>query len=127
MDKPLREKLGNIELLKPYFEEFEKDIGEHYVDNAQTLNERRMTNIGTFRIYILKYLQSLSTVRQDLTLIVRQLESGATGVPLELYLFTSTTAWVEYEKIQADIFDHLFAILPIFDLEVFQYQNKVYY
>ena len=127
MDTSLREKLGNIELLKPYFEEFEKNVGEHYVDNAQTLNERRMTNIGTFRIYILKYLQSLSTVRQDLTLIVRQLESGATGVPLELYLFTSTTAWVEYEKIQADIFDHLFAILPIFDLEVFQYQNKVYY
>ena len=127
MDKPLREKLGNIEILKPYFEEFEKNIGEHYVDNIQTLNERRLTNIGTFRIYVLKYLRSLSTVRQDLTLIVRQLESGATGVPLELYLFTSTTAWEQYEKIQADIFDHLFAILPIFDLEVFQYQNKVYY
>ena len=86
-----------------------------------------MTNIGTFRIYVLKYLQSLSTVRQDLTLLVRQLESGATGVPIELYLFTSTTAWEEYEKIQANIFDHLFAILPTFDLEVFQYQNKVYY
>ncbi len=127
MDKPLRERLGNIEILKPYFEEFEKKVGEHYVDNVQTLNERRMTNIGTFRIYILKYLRSLSTVRKDLTLIVRQLESGATGVPLELYLFTSTTEWEEYEKIQADIFDHLFAILPIFDLEVFQYQNKVYY
>jgi len=75
----------------------------------------------------LKYLQSLSTVRQDLTLLVRQLESGATGVPIELYLFTSTTEWAEYEKIQANIFDHLFAILPTFDLEVFQYQNKVYY
>ena len=127
MDKPLRERLGNIEILKPYFEEFEKDIGEHYVDDIYTLNGRRLTNIGTFRIYVLKYLQSLSTVRQDLTLLVRQLESGATGVPIELYLFTSTTAWEEYEKIQANIFDHLFAILPTFDLEVFQYQNKVYY
>lgn len=127
MDKSLREKLGNIELLKPYFEEVEKDIGEHYEDDVQTLNERRMTNIGTFRIYVLKYLQSLSTVRQDLSLIVRQLEPGATGVPMELYLFTATTEWAEYEKIQADIFDHLFAILPTFDLEVFQYQNKVNY
>ena len=127
MDKPLRDRLGNIEILKPYFEEFEKDIGEHYVDDIYTLNGRRLTNIGTFRVYILRYLQSLSTVRQDLTLLVRQLESGATGIPLELYLFTSTTAWAEYEIIQANIFDHLFAILPTFDLEVFQYQNKVYY
>ncbi|MGP1438757.1 MAG: mechanosensitive ion channel family protein [Treponema sp.] len=127
MDKKLRDRLGNIEILKPYFEEFEKDIGEHYVDDIYTLNGRRMTNIGTFRIYILRYLQSLSTIRQDLTLLVRQLESGPTGIPLELYVFTSTTEWAEYEKIQANIFDHLFAILPTFDLEVFQYQNKVYY
>ena len=127
MDKPLRDRLGNIEILKTYFEEFEKDIGEHYVDDIYTLNGRRLTNIGTFRIYVLRYLQSLSTVRQDLTLLVRQLESGPTGVPLELYLFTSTTEWAEYEIIQANIFDHLFAILPTFDLEIFQYQNKVYY
>ncbi|MGP1439196.1 MAG: mechanosensitive ion channel family protein [Treponema sp.] len=127
MDKPLRDRLGNIEILKPYFEDIEKDIGEHYVDDIYTLNGRRLTNIGTFRIYVLRYLQSLSTVRQDLTLLVRQLESGPTGIPLELYLFTSTTEWAEYEIIQANIFDHLFAILPTFDLEIFQYQNKVYY
>ena len=126
MDMTLRKKLGEIELLKPYFEEIEgkKEI-KYEMNGEYTLNTRHLTNVGTFRIYVLRYLQALQEVRQDLTLLVRQLESGPTGIPLELYLFTATTAWEEYEVIQADIFDHLFAILPVFELETFQYSNKI--
>jgi len=126
MDASLRKKLGEIELLKPYFEEIESTKQIKYeMSNEYTLNTRHLTNIGTFRIYVLRYLKALNEVRQDLTLLVRQLESGPTGIPLELYLFTATTAWAEYEVIQADIFDHLFAILPVFELETFQYSNKI--
>ena len=126
MDSSLRSRLGEIEILKPYFLEVEKDGTIHYeITEEYTLNKRHLTNIGTFRIYVLRYLRSLQEVRQDLTLLVRQLESGPTGIPLELYLFTATTEWAEYEVIQADIFDHLFAILPAFELETFQYNNKI--
>jgi len=124
MDMELREKLGKIELLKPYFEELESSSPPHYEPkNATFLNNRHLTNLGTFRAYVLRYLKSMTGVKQDLTLLVRQLESGPTGIPLELYLFTATTVWGEYEKIQADIFDHLFAILPVFELKTFQYSQ----
>ncbi len=126
MDPPLRKKLGEIEILKPYFEKVEKDGTIHYEGMEEyTFNKRHLTNIGTFRIYALLYLRSLKEVRQDLTLLVRQLESGPTGIPMELYLFTATTEWAEYEVIQADIFDHLFAILPVFELKTFQYNYKI--
>ena len=72
-------------------------------------------------MYVTRYLQSLDTLRKDLTFLVRQLEPGATGVPMEIYVFTATTDWGEYEKIQADIFDHLFASVHEFDLRIFQY------
>lgn len=126
MDKTLRERLGEFALLKDYFEKMEKDGNVQYEDGGKyKLDKKYLTNIGTFRIYVLQYLKASSEIRQDLTLLVRQLESGPTGIPLELYLFTATTAWAEYETIQADIFDHLFAILPAFELKTFQYNNMV--
>lgn len=82
-------------------------------------NARRLTNVGTFRAYTLAYLRVHPKVRQDMDLLVRQLAPGPTGLPLEIYCFTSA-AWVEYEGVQADIFDHLYAILPAFRLRVFQ-------
>lgn len=122
MDKQLRERVGKINLLKPYFEEIEPNINAKYaLDSEHPLNDNRLTNIGTFRIYVTKYLRSLSTLRQDLTFLVRQLEPGATGIPLEIYVFTATTNWNEYETIQADIFDHLFAAAREFELRIFQY------
>ena len=90
------------------------------VKGAKPINGRRITNIGTFRIYVEKYLRSLKTVNQGMTILVRQLEPGSCGLPIEVYCFTNTTDWGEYEKIQSDIFDHLLAILPVFDLRVFQ-------
>jgi miniconductance mechanosensitive channel len=83
-------------------------------------NTRRSTNIGTFRAYVESYLRNHPGVHQDMTLLVRQLPPGPEGLPLEIYCFTSTTAWGAYEGIQSDIFDHLYAILPEFDLRVFQ-------
>ena len=87
---------------------------------AVPANLRRLTNIGTFRAYVQAYLQAHPGVHQGMTLMVRMLEPTAEGVPLELYCFTATTAWVEYERIQGDIFDHLIAILPEFGLGLYQ-------
>lgn len=87
---------------------------------ASQVNSRRMTNLGVFRAYVLQYLRSNPKLRQDLALIVRQLPPSPTGLPLEIYCFTDTTLWVEYESIQSDIFDHLLAILPEFGLRIFQ-------
>ena len=87
---------------------------------AVPANLRRLTNIGTFRAYVQAYLQAHPGVHQGMTLMVRMLEPTAEGVPLELYCFTATTAWVQYEAIQGDIFDHLLALLPEFDLRLYQ-------
>ena len=84
------------------------------------VNMRRLTNIGTFRAYAWRYLKQHPKIRQDMTLLVRQLPPGPQGIPIELYCFTTTTAWGEYEDIQADIFDHLLAIVPEFGLRLFQ-------
>ena len=98
-------------------------------DNDETaqalssLNNRQLTNIGTFRAYITKYLQQNSLIRADLTCMVRQLTATQAGLPLEIYCFANTTNWLEYEAIQADIFDHLFAIAPQFDLRIFQHPS----
>jgi miniconductance mechanosensitive channel len=84
------------------------------------VNMRRLTNIGTFRAYALRYLKQHPKIHRGMTLMVRQLPPGPQGVPIELYCFTSTTEWGEYEDIQADIFDHLLAIVPEFGLRLFQ-------
>ncbi len=87
------------------------------------INSRQLTNIGTFRAYVENYLRHSGDIRQDMTLLVRQMAPTADGLPLELYCFTATTAWARYEAIQSDIFDHLLAILPEFGLRVFQHPS----
>lgn len=90
-------------------------------DQAGALaNVRRLTNIGTYRAYVEAYLRDHAGVNQEMTLMVRALEPTATGIPLEVYCFTATTAWGAYEGIQSDIFDHLIAVLPEFDLRLYQ-------
>lgn len=84
------------------------------------VNMRRLTNIGTFRAYAARYLEKHPQVHKGMTLMVRQLAPGPQGIPIELYCFTTTTAWGEYEDIQADMFDHLLAIIPEFGLRLFQ-------
>ena len=117
-------KYKKIQLLKDYIEETEKVIEdynkEHGIDNSILVNGRRQTNLGVFRAYLTNYLKSLPTVNQDLTCMVRQLQPIEQGIPLELYFFSAIKAWVPYEGVQADVFDHVLAIIPEFDLHVFQ-------
>jgi miniconductance mechanosensitive channel len=87
---------------------------------AISANHRRMTNIGTFRAYALEYLKSHPAIQPSMTCMVRQMQATAQGIPLEIYCFTSTTAWADYEQIQGDIFDYLVAVLPEFGLSLYQ-------
>ncbi len=84
------------------------------------VNARRVTNLGTFRAYVQQYLKHNPRIHQEMTQLVRQLQPTEYGLPLEIYCFTASTAWAEYEAIQSDVFDHLLAILPAFGLRVFQ-------
>ena len=117
-------KYRKIRLLKDYIEETEKVVEEynkeHGIDNSVLVNGRRHTNLGVFRAYLTNYLRSLPAVNQDLTCMVRQLQPTEQGIPLELYFFSSIKAWIPYEGVQADVFDHVLAIIPEFDLHVFQ-------
>ena len=117
-------KYRKIQILKDYVDETEKVVEdynkEHDIDNSVLVNGRRQTNLGVFRAYLTNYLKNLPTVNQDMTCMVRQLQPTETGIPLELYFFSANKVWVAYEGIQADVFDHVLAIIPEFDLQVFQ-------
>lgn len=94
---------------------------EYLLHSSSTLtNGRWLTNIGTFRAYILEYLRNHSDIKTEMGLMVRQLAPGEHGLPLEIYTFTKTTVWAEYEGIQADMMDHLLAVAPEFGIRVFQ-------
>ena len=109
-------------LLKDYIDEKFSALAEYNSNVAVNadVNRRRLTNIGTFRAYAWNYLRNHPSIREDMTLLVRQLPSGPQGLPIEIYCFTNTTAWADYEGIQADIFDHLIAIVAEFGLRLFQ-------
>lgn len=117
-------KYRKIGLLKAYIDEKEQVVEaynkEHDIDNSILVNGRRQTNLGVFRAYLTNYLRSLPDVNQDLMCMVRQLQPTEQGIPLELYFFSSIKDWVPYEGIQADVFDHVLAIITEFDLRVFQ-------
>ena len=123
------EKLHRFQLIDEYLNDKQKDIekwnAELKAQNSDAVNARRVTNIGTFRAYVERYLRKHKMLNQDMTLMVRQLAMTSDGLPLEVYCFTSTTVWPEYEGIQSDIFDHLLAILPEFGLRVFQHPSGV--
>ena len=91
-----------------------------HVDESNLVNGRRMTNIGTFRAYVEAYLSNQPMINQEMTFIVRQLAPTEHGLPIEIYVFSKVQAWAEYESIQANIFDHILAVIPEFDLRVFQ-------
>src|SRR5690606_12170693 len=89
-------------------------------DPAAIVNARRLTNIGTFRAYVVSYLKSRPDIRQDMTFLVRQLSPTPEGLPLEIYVFTNDTRWAYYEGIQADVFDHILSVVSEFGLQVYQ-------
>jgi len=111
-------------LLKDYIAEKEAELQAYNevlgAPHEAGVNLRKLTNIGTFRAYIYNYLKKHPKIHNDMTLIVRQLQSGPDGLPIEIYCFTNDTNWFNYEGIQSDIFDHLFAIAPEFGLQMYQ-------
>ncbi len=114
------DKFSDFKLLKTYIEEKKTVIQAHNNNEPHYVNQRHLTNVGTFKKYVENYLQSTGYVKEGMTFIVRQLQSNEKGLPIEIYFFCNEQSWATYEKIQADIFDHIFAIVPQFGLRVFQ-------
>ena len=119
------ERFEKFALLKGYLQQKKEEIKsyniEHNVDASQLINGRRQTNIGVFRAYIVAYLKNHPKIHQTtMTFLVRHLEPTSSGLPVQIYVFSNDQAWANYEAIQADIFDHLLAAAPEFDLRVFQ-------
>ena len=118
------ERFAGIGLLKDYIQSKQEELQSYNanIDTADepSVNQRHLTNIATLRAYIRNYLRQHPKIHDDMTLIVRQLQPGTEGVPIEIYCFSNDINWDNYEAIQADIFDHIFAIVPEFGLRLFQ-------
>jgi len=123
-DDAMLERLSRIHYMADYLEEKRKVLDAWTAGNegepATSLHPRRLTNIGTFRAYVVAYLRNHPKIHPSLTFLVRQLAPTEHGLPLEIYVFSSDQDWVAYEGIQADIFDHLLAVMAQFDLRVYQ-------
>lgn len=119
------ENLKQSSLLKAYIENKQQEIREYNANVENPLDKRRLTNLGTFREYMEAWLAANPNINLEMTHMVRQLQPTPTGIPLEIYCFSANKQWVSYERIQSDIFDHLFAILPLFKLKVFQYPTNM--
>lgn len=117
-------RFSRFQLIKEYLNKKQNEIKifneTNKIDESILVNGRRLTNLGTFRAYLSEYLKQREDIRKDLTFMVRQLPPGAEGLPIEIYVFTGTTNWTDYELIQSDIFDHILAVIPQFDLAIFQ-------
>lgn len=119
-DAQMLKRFSQIDLLQDYMAQKCALIPESGDQESVPLNRRQLTNLGTFRAYMLAYLQKSSSIHPDMTIMVRQLAATAQGIPLEVYAFASTTNWEVYEGIQADIFDHFYSAAETFSLEVYQ-------
>lgn len=124
VDATMRAKFKSYQLINDYIDSRQAEIDafnqQAQVDTNVLINGRRMTNIGVYRKYIENYIKNHPGVKEDMTIMVRQLANENRGIPLEIYCFTNTTSWIEYETIQADIFDHLYSTAKFFDLDIFQ-------
>ncbi|MCK5228530.1 MAG: mechanosensitive ion channel family protein, partial [Desulfobulbaceae bacterium] len=123
------DRFSRYELIKEYLEEKKSEIEAYNqgkdTDTAVLVNGRRQTNVGVFRAYIKAYLRSHPEIHQNMTFLVRHLSPTSQGLPIEIYIFSRDTVWANYEGIQADIFDHILAVVPEFELRTFQYPSGV--
>jgi len=123
-DQQMLERFGRIQYIAAYIEQKKQELEAYNraikVDNASLANGRRMTNIGTFRAYVVAYLKNHPAINQEMTFLVRQLAPTECGLPIEIYVFSKDKRWANYEAIQADIFDHILSVVPEFDLRIFQ-------
>ncbi len=128
VDDKMLEKFMKIKVLRPYLEQKQKEIEEYNknmgIDPSVKVNGRRQTNLGVFRAYLKAYLRNRPDIHQNMTFLVRQLQPAEKGIPIQIYVFTKTTEWVEYENIQADIFDHILSVIPEFGLRVYQFPKS---
>ena len=116
-------RLQRINVLTAYLTNTNQEIDAYNAsqqNNDDPANRRQFTNIGVFRTYMVEYLKNNQNIHNDMTLMVRQLDPTPTGLPIQLYIFTTTTDWIAYEGIQSDIFDHIYSVLPEFGLRPFQ-------
>ncbi len=117
-------KLKDIQLIAPYIEHREKEVGTFNrilnADKSALINGRNQTNLGIFRTYAESYLSENELINQELFLMVRHLAPTDKGIPIEIFCYSHDKTWENYERIQADIFDHLIAAVPYFDLEIFE-------
>ncbi len=118
------EQFKRIQLISQHIQNRQEEIlvynKKHQVDESTLVNGRRLTNIGVFRSYVEAYLRQHPMIHKDMTFLIRQLSPSENGLPIEIYVFCKDTNWTAYEAIQADIFDHILAVVPEFDLRVFQ-------
>ena len=124
LDEQMIERFGKIQYITDHIERKKQELAEYnefnQVDLSHLANGRRMTNVGTFRAYVEAYLKNHPQISQEMTFLVRQLAPTPKGLPIEIYVFCKDKVWANYEAIQGDIFDHILAIIPIFDLQAFQ-------
>jgi len=123
-NEEMLERFGKIQYISEYIETKKTELAEFNhatnVNNASLVNGRRMTNIGTFRAYVKAFLRNHPDINKDMTFLIRQLRPTEHGLPIEIYVFSKDKVWANYEAIQADIFDHILAVVPEFDLRVYQ-------
>src|SRR5690606_12842863 len=116
--------LKKVQLINAYIDQRSRQIDSYNsqqgINKELLLNGRNLTNFGVFRKYVTSYLENHSALNKEMTLMVRQLQPTAQGIPLEIYAFSADKRWLNYEYVMADIFDHLLAALPYFDLEIFE-------
>jgi len=121
-DDELIEKFKSITLISEYINNKLSNLHKYNinVNKESIINSRTLTNIGTYRAYIKAYLKNNKDIHQNMTFLVRQLSPTSNGLPIQIYVFSNNTNWVEYEEIQSDIFDHLISALSQFDLQIYQ-------
>lgn len=126
--KEMLERFKSIQLISAYLDEKEKDIEAfnkaNNIDTGNLANGRHQTNLGVFRAYMKAYLRNHPKVHQGLIMLVRHLQPTDKGIPLEIYVFSNRQAWAEFEDLQSDIFDHILAVMPQFELRIFQAPNN---
>ncbi len=118
------DKLKNIQIISTYLNKRQQDIDafntNNDIDKSQLLNGRNLTNLGVFRKYLEIYIENHSAINKDMTIMVRQLAPSSQGIPIEVYAFSSDKRWQNYEYIMADVFDHVIAAVPYFNLEIYE-------
>ena len=127
-DDETLDRFKKIEVLNRYIvkkqEEIEEYNTQHDIDPSAMVNGRRQTNIGIFREYLKAYLKKREDINDNMTFLVRHLQPTEKGIPIQIYVFTTTVEWAKYEDIQADVFDHILAVVPEFGLKIFQFPSN---